>query len=319
MDKRHPLAWSNYGTLSSTYEQVSKKCGGSLTPVDNKPHPSGSWTADAPMSNAGSILPYPNPTNPQTPKHQKWTPARAAVLAATICLVLGVALSACAKDQSSQTTTSVPMVKITIQLIDVVCNTKAGALLFHDHFYMMTTFAGSVQNAKARANTQSQLFDPLDITSGQDLPVPHSPLTVFSAVVPQHGIVKGGFTAYNDTMGLDWGNIVSWIADIAQTVGDGLIDKGIESGNLEAVGAGVIIDLAVKAWYATADIDSGNANQLGQQDKDVSADGPASETDVLHFTNSGGLFGIGSWDYAVKYQITRTSVTTGTIAANMQA
>lgn len=263
------------------------------------------------MGDSQRIQQHPNPTNPQTTRHWHWTLARAAVLAATVCLLLGMALSACSSsDQVQSKTESPPMVRITINLIDVFCNTKEGALLFHDHFYMMTTFAGSVQNPKAHVNTKSQLFTPLDITSGEDLPVPHSPLAAFSALVPQHGIVRGGFTAYNDTLGLDWGSIESWIADIAKTVGDGLITDGVLSADLGEIAVGLVLDLAVKAWYSTADIDSGNANQLGKQNLDVSADGPASESDVLHFSQDGGLLGA-SWNYTVKYQITRTPVTSG--------
>lgn len=213
----------------------------------------------------------------------------------------------------SPTPTPIPMVRITIQLVDVFCGSKENAFGFHDHFYMMTTFAAPGPNPKAKLHTQSQLFQPLDITSGEDLPVTQSPLVVFDGLVPQQqGSVRGGFTAYNDTQGLAWGNIEVWVADIAQTVAGGLITSGIDSGNFYEIGAGVILDLGVKAWYATADLNSGNAHQLGKQDLVVLASGPPSEDIVLHFYNSGGFLGAGGWDYTVRYHITRSLVANGT-------
>lgn len=208
--------------------------------------------------------------------------------------------------------TPIPMVRITIQLVDVFCHAKQAAFGFHDNFYMMATFATPRSSPQDRRNVQSQLFKPLDITNQQDLPVPQSPLIVFDGVVPQHGSVAGGFIAYNDTKGLAWSNINSWVASIAQIVGDELFKQSFDSGSIPLIVAAGVLDLATHVWYGLANLDSTSANKLGEQDLTVLADGPSSEDEVLTFYNAGGFLGIGGWNYTATYHITRSLVLNGT-------
>lgn len=195
-----------------------------------------------------------------------------------------------------------------MQLVDVYCNHKQNAFGYHDKYYMMTTFADSQPNPKAQPNTQALLSSPLDIDSGQDLKLPQDHLLVFDDLVPLQGFAKGGFTAYNDKQGLTWADINKWIAEIAKTVGNKLLEDSIDSGDIGVIAAAVILDLGVNAWSSIANLSNDNSNQLGEQDVVVPASGPPSEDGVLHFYNPGGAFGIGGWDYTVKYHITRSPV-----------
>lgn len=202
-----------------------------------------------------------------------------------------------------------PMVRITVQLVDVVCNHKQNAFWYHDQFYMMTTFAAPRSDPKAHVNTQAQLSLPRDITSGQDLALPQSHLLVFDGMVPPQGSIRGGFTAYNDKQGLTWNEIDRWVATIARSVGNKLLEKSLESGNIQTIAALAVLDLGVNAWYVLAKLNKDNSHQLGEQDNVIPASGPPSEDEVLHFYNSGFLGGINGWDYTVHYHITRTLVT----------
>ncbi|HEU5379343.1 MAG TPA: hypothetical protein VFV38_28305 [Ktedonobacteraceae bacterium] len=174
---------------------------------------------------------------------------------------------------------------------------------------MMTTFAAPRSDPKAHVNTQAQLSLPRDITSGQDLALPQSHLLVFDGMVPPQGSIRGGFTAYNDKQGLTWNEIDRWVATIARSVGNKLLEKSLESGNIQTIAALAVLDLGVNAWYVLAKLNKDNSHQLGEQDNVIPASGPPSEDEVLHFYNSGFLGGINGWDYTVHYHITRTLVT----------
>jgi hypothetical protein len=193
---------------------------------------------------------------------------------------------------------------VTIKLLDVYCSEKEDSLWSPDHFYMLTAFTAPAQNPKASADSQSELSQPLQIVSGQDLPLS---LTIFNGLVPINGSVTGGFTAYNDTQGMAWDNISEWIIDVGQAISADLVQEGIDSANIGEVTAGALLALAVNAWYQTANLSSSNANDLGEEEITVPASGAASEDDTLHFHNDGGLFGAGGWDYTAKYEITRSA------------
>ncbi len=248
----------------------------------------------------------------------------AGVLVVLLCLlVIIVALASVKPSQNphataqgplSPTPTPIPMVRVTIKLVDVFCGTKENALFSHDQFYMMTTFASPDKDRKARASTQSQLSQPIDITGGQEARLD---LMVFDGLVPQQGSVTGGLTAYNDTQNLEWANIQSWSVDVAQTVAGGLINAGIDSGSLGTVAAGVILDMAVKAWYATANLSSDNAHQLGKMELTVPASGLPSDDEVWHFSHTNSV--LDNWDYTVRYQVTRTLVPAGTTPSTSQS
>ncbi len=253
----------------------------------------------------------PPPPYAASSNRRRWTIPLVVVALAMVCLVLGTLLVInlpTLKAAVKPTPTPVPMVRMTIQLIDVACHTNESGL-FPDHFYMMTTISDPDKDSKAHVHTTSQLTVPFNINGGQDEPMPSSPYTVFDGVVPQHSSIKGGFTAYDDQQGLGWGNIQQWIGEIATKVGDELINDGVDSGSWQEVAAGVIIDLAVDVWYQVAGINSSNAHKLGEKPLTFDSDGPSSEELVWNFKNSGGLFGVGSWDYTLKYQITRSIVT----------
>jgi hypothetical protein len=196
---------------------------------------------------------------------------------------------------------------MTIKLIDVFCKTNENGP-FSDNFYVMTTFSAPDKDLSNTLHTESQLSVPFAIHGGQDLPMPSSPYTVFDALVPQHAQVKGGFAAYDDQQGLDWGNIQVWVGEIAAEVGQNLIDEGIGSDTWQAVAAGVVIRLAVTAWTQIAGIDPTNPHQLGEEPLTFSSDGPSTEELVWHFQNSGGFLGAGSWDYTLKYEVIRSIV-----------
>lgn len=241
------------------------------------------------------------------PEHRKL------IMKVAILFLLLVVLAGCGTPSVAQSTTptsqSVPMVRVTVQLVDVVCDHKQNAFGYHDSFYMMTAFAAPQANPQARPVTQAQLSLPLDITSGQDLELPQSHLLVFDGLVPLHGSARGGFTAYNDKHGLTWNSIDLWVAKIAKSVGDKLFEDSIDSAELGAIAAFAIIDIGVNVWYALAGLTKDNSNQLGKLNLDIPASGPPSEDGVLHFYNAGGWFGVNGWDYTVKYHVTRTPVT----------
>lgn len=238
---------------------------------------------------------------------------RRLIMLITVLLLLTLIVAGCGSApvvvRKTPTPRPVPMVRITVQLVDVFCNHKQNAFGFHDQFYMMTTFVAPTLNPAAEPNTQAQLSQPLDITSGQDLALPQSHLLVFDGLVPVQGSLRGGFTAYNDKQGLTWQDIDQWVSGIARSVGNKFLDESIDSGDIETIAAAAVIDLGVNAWYVLAHLSSNNSNQLGDQSLVIPASGPPSQDGVLHFYNGGGPFGINGWDYTVRYHITRMPAT----------
>jgi hypothetical protein len=309
------------GELSPHEVTVCERCGQLLPPV-------GSTQSVSPSGTQGAFA-HSKPTNPlyadqlgptlRAPipgaRGSRWLLVLAGVLVITICLLIGIKALAVVQSQvpvapphvqATAAPTPIPMVRVTITLVDVLCDIKENGFWSHDQFYMMSTFSAPDKSSKSQAITQPHLLQSMDITSGQDLKLS---LTVFDGQVPLQGQVKGGFTAYNDTQQLAWENIASWTDDIGQAVAGALTQEGIDSGNLGTFASGVLLDLAVKAWYGTANLNSDNAHQLGEMAFIVPASGLPSETQVWHFNHYASAFD--NWDYTVKYQITRTPVTVG--------
>ncbi len=256
-------------------------------------------------------------SNPQQSRKRRWLVPLLVILALAVILPLS-AVRIWTQTHPNTPATSLPqpassMMHVSIKLIDVFCDSKEDSFWTHDQFYAMTTFTTPGQNAQAPLNIQAQISHSLDITSGQDLPIPPNSLTIFDGAIAKNSIIKGGITAYNDTQGLAWANLDSWIADVAQLVETGLTNQGIHTADVGTVTAESVLDLAVKAWYITANLSNDNANQLGTLELSVPATGAASEYGVAHFHNNGSLFGSGGWDYTLKYEILRSPATGSSI------
>lgn len=206
---------------------------------------------------------------------------------------------------SAPTPSTPPMVRVQIELNDVVCNGKQAVWVWQqDIFYMMTTFSASGPTASSAAITQSHISDPITMDNHQKDAIPPGPLVVFDAVLPQSGIIRGGFTAYNGGIAnYSFAQLIGLGNSVAETVGDKLLKQAIDSENLAAIAGAAILDLAIHA-FATLFDTSNNPTLLGKQDENISANGSSVDHESLSFVQNDGPGN--TWNYQIDYTILRT-------------
>ncbi len=199
------------------------------------------------------------------------------------------------------------MVRVQIELNDVVCNGKQAVWFWQqDIFYMMTTFSASGRTAKSAVITQSHVSEPITMDNNQEDAIPPGPLAVFDAVLPSNGVIRGGFTAYNEGIANDaFGQLVDSGDSVAETVGDDLLEQAIDSEDLPGIAGAAILDMAIQAFAQLFDT-SNNPTQLGEQDENIPVNGPSVDSGSLSFVQNNGPGS--TWNYQINYTILRTYV-----------
>lgn len=184
--------------------------------------------------------------------------------------------------------------QVRVELLDVKCgNTEdvTGA----DEFYIVGALSDGT-------NTKAALTSPTSINDGQTKSFPSSQQVIFNAYVPQGKTVRGGLKAFDEDFGKDWSKYGPMVNKITDTVAGGLA----ASGDPYAVTAAAILQFGVKGFGFFASLD--RDDELGKLELNVSASGPAVEERTWKFRKTSSFWNPGwsTWDYTVRYRITRS-------------
>jgi len=181
------------------------------------------------------------------------------------------------------------MVRMKIELIDVVCgNTEdvTGA----DHFYLVGALAGGTV-------VKPILTKPIKINDKQRKTFPAGESVLFEGDVPQGQSVKGGIKAYDQDASGDWAQYGSAVTGISSAVSTVLRLTGL------ATTAGSILAAATQGIGILASLDKDDL--LGSTELEISPTGPAFEERSWPMKKTGGI-GWSTWDYTVRYRISRS-------------
>ena len=182
------------------------------------------------------------------------------------------------------------MTKIKIELIDVKCRDTedvTGA----DHFYLVGALVGGTV-------VKPILTKPIKINDDQRKTFRAGETVLFEGEVPQGQSVKGGIKAYDEDAAKDWAKYGSTVTQISDAVSTALAMAGPKG-----VAAGVILSAATKGVGILASLDKDDL--LGSTELEISATGPAFEERSWLMKKTGSI-GWSTWDYTVKYRISRS-------------
>ena len=183
------------------------------------------------------------------------------------------------------------MVRMKIELIDVYCgNTEdvAGA----DEFYLLGALAGGTV-------VKPILTKPININDKQTKTFPAGQTVLFEGEVPQGQTVKGGIKAYDEDVAKDWAQYGSVVTAISGAVSTFLATVGGPQGAT----AGAILGAVTKGvgFFSSLDKD----DLLGSTELEISPTGPAFEERSWLMKKTGSI-GWSTWDYKVRYRISRS-------------
>jgi len=209
---------------------------------------------------------------------------------------------------SSPTQAPRSMVRVTLMVTSIQCNGKVSVWALQlDNPYLLTTFVGSGALPRDQVLTQSQVSRPVEMNNNQELPPDPHPFVAFSALLPLDGTLRGGLTLYDEGISADEiAQFASWGIQIAQRVGNDLLNEGVDSGQLPQIVGAIILNLAAQTFLSLLS-SSDNPLELGHMPLEIAADGPASFTDSMTFIRNDGPGH--TWNYVVGYTITRAFVT----------
>ncbi|MEW6493437.1 MAG: hypothetical protein AB1589_13170 [Cyanobacteriota bacterium] len=180
--------------------------------------------------------------------------------------------------------------QVRIELLDVKCgNTEdvTGA----DEFYIVGALSDGT-------NTKAALTTPMDINDGQTKSFRADQQVIFDAYVPNGVTVRGGLKAYDEDFAKDWSQYGPMVNQITTVVAAGLSAAGYAT-------AGDILNYGVKGFGFFASLDKDD--ELGKLELNVSPLGPNVEEKTWRFRKTGSIWnpGYSTWDYTVRYRITR--------------
>ena len=183
--------------------------------------------------------------------------------------------------------------QVRIELVNVSCgNTEdvTGA----DEFYIVGALSDGT-------NTKAALTTPMDINNGQTKSFRADQRVIFDAYVPQGRTIRGGLKAFDEDFAKDWSKYGPTVNSITSVVAAGLT----ASGDPTAVTAGQILNWGVKGFGFFASLDKDD--ELGKLEMGVSAVGPNVEERSWRFRKTSSWYNPGwsTWDYTVRYRITR--------------
>ena len=180
--------------------------------------------------------------------------------------------------------------QVRIELLDVKCgNTEdvTGA----DEFYIVGALSDGT-------NTNAALTSPISINDRQTKSFPWNQQVIFDANVPQGVTVRGGLKAYDEDFGKDWSKYGPMMKKIVDEVKKELKDSDIPYSKT----AGKILNGALKGFGFFASLDKDD--ELGKLELNVSPVGANVEEKTWRFRQTG--LGWSTWDYTVRYRITRS-------------
>ncbi len=191
------------------------------------------------------------------------------------------------------TTLSASARSVRIELLDVKCgNTEdvTGA----DEFYIVGALSDGT-------NTKAALTSPMDINDGQTKSFRSDQRVIFDANVPQGRTIRGGLKAYDEDFAKDWSKYGPTVNLITTAVVTGLQ----ASGDPTAITAAQILNWGVKGFGFFASLDKDD--ELGKLELNVSPLGANVEEKTWRFRKTGSIWNPGwsTWDYTVRYRITR--------------
>ncbi len=181
--------------------------------------------------------------------------------------------------------------QVRIELLNVKCNNTedvTGA----DEFYILGALSDTT-------NTKGALTSPISINDGQTKTFNSAQQVIFDADVPEGQTVRGGLKAFDEDFAKDWAKYDSTVNQISDAVAGGLA----ASGNPKAATAGTILKFAVKGFGTLASLDKDD--HLGTLELNVPVSGPEIEEKEWKFSKKDWT-GYSSWNYIVRYRITRT-------------
>ncbi|PSB29180.1 hypothetical protein C7B69_09445 [filamentous cyanobacterium Phorm 46] len=183
------------------------------------------------------------------------------------------------------------MPNLKIELIDVTCRDTED-ITGADDFYLMGALAGG-------AVTKAILTRPIKINNRQTKTFRPEDTVLFEGEIPEGQSVKGGLKAYDEDAAKDWTKYGDTIKKITSAVSAAVSAAGGPHGAI----AGTILSAAVtgSGWLATLDKDY----LLGTTELEISATGPSMEERSWVMSKKGGS-GWSTWDYTLRYRITRS-------------
>lgn len=183
------------------------------------------------------------------------------------------------------------MTRIRVELIDVYCadtEDVTGA----DDFYLVGALVGGDV-------TKAILTHPIKINDKQRKSFDPGDSVLFDGNVNPGQVIKGGLKAYDEDAGKDWSKHGDTVQQISSAV----------SGAVSAAGpygaiAGTILSAATTGVGILASLDKDDL--LGACELEISAVGPSYEVREWKMSKKNSFAGWSSWDYTVRYQISRS-------------
>ncbi|MEM1167567.1 MAG: hypothetical protein AAGJ08_00355 [Cyanobacteria bacterium P01_H01_bin.35] len=184
------------------------------------------------------------------------------------------------------------MVKIKVELVDVYCadtEDVTGA----DDFYLVGSLVGG-------GVTKPILTHPIKINDKQTKSFRPEDALLFEGEIQSGQTIKGGLQAYDEDAAKDWNNgYADTVNSISNTVSGALATTGPQGAT-----AATILKVATKGIGILASFDKDDL--LGSTELEISARGPANETREWKMSKKDSFVGWSTWDYTVRYQISRS-------------
>lgn len=187
------------------------------------------------------------------------------------------------------------MPQVTIRLLEVVCSDTedvTGA----DEFYVL----GGIYDG---ANSPAVLTKPININNGQRRPFP-DPTTIYDRNISASATIRVALAAYDEDAEKDWAKYGEWITTLSDTLGTAI--GAIPTPQTRV--AGTIIPIATRAFGKLVALDKDD--QLGTLALDLPVatltTGSTDHSWVIKGRWGGGFLGFSTWEYVVRYRITRT-------------
>ena len=185
--------------------------------------------------------------------------------------------------------------QVRIELLDVKCGNTED-VTGEDEFYIVGALSDGIST-----NTKGVLTTPIGINDGQTKTFPAAQQVIFNGYVLPQDSVRGGLKAFDEDFAKDW----SKYGPTVNAMGAKVIEKIAEYSHPYAVPAAVILGAGLVGFNIGAYLDEDD--ELGKLELNVPAIGPNVEERTWRFRKTSSWYNPGwsTWDYTVRYRITR--------------